>query len=53
LPITDDDPRTVREAVDSEDEKIWEKAMVKVMTTLDKNESWDLVELSNRRNTII
>jgi hypothetical protein len=45
--ITDDDPRTVREAVDSEDGKLWKKAMVEEMEALDKNEAWDLVELSN------
>jgi hypothetical protein len=52
LSITDDDPRTVREAVDSEDGKLWKKAMVEEMTTLDKNEAWDLVELSTGRNPI-
>ena len=28
LSITDDDPRTMKEAVDSEDEKLWKEAMV-------------------------
>ena len=28
LSITDDDPRTVREAVNSEDSKLWKKDMV-------------------------
>jgi hypothetical protein len=50
--ITDDDPRTVREAVDSEDGKLWKKAMVEEMEALDKNEAWDLVELSTGRNPI-
>jgi hypothetical protein len=45
LSITDDDPRTVREVVDSGDGKLWKKAMDEETTTLDKNESWDLVEL--------
>jgi hypothetical protein len=31
LSITDDDPRTVREAVNSEDSKLWKKAMVEEM----------------------
>jgi hypothetical protein len=44
LSITDDDPRTVREAVDSEDGKLWKKAMDEEMEALDKNEAWDLVE---------
>ena len=46
LSIIDDDPRIVREAVDSEDGKLWKKAMDEEMTTLDNNEAWDLVELS-------
>jgi hypothetical protein len=52
LSITDDDPRTIREAVDSEDRKIWKKAMDEEMTALDKNEDWELVELSTGRNPI-
>jgi hypothetical protein len=50
--ITDDDPRTIREAVDSKDGKLWKKAMDEEMETLDKNEAWDLVELSTGRNPI-
>ena len=50
--ITDDDPRTVREAVDSEDGNLWERAMEEEMASLDKNEAWDLVELSTGRNPI-
>jgi hypothetical protein len=45
LSITDNDPRTVREAVNSEDSKLWKKAMVEEMDALDKNEAWDIVEL--------
>jgi hypothetical protein len=52
LSITNDDPRTVREAVDSEDGNIWKKAMDEEMESLDKNEAWDLLELSTRRNPI-
>jgi hypothetical protein len=37
LSITDDDPRTVREATNSEDSKVWKKAMVEEMDALDKN----------------
>jgi hypothetical protein len=51
LSITDDDPRTIREAVDSEDSKLWKKAMVEEMVALDKNEAWDLVELSTWKKT--
>jgi hypothetical protein len=52
LYITNDDPRTDREAVDLEDGKLWKKAMDEAMVALDKNEAWDLVELSTGRNPI-
>ena len=52
LSIIDDDPRTVREVVDSEDGNIWKRAMDEEMASLDKNEAWDLVELSTGRNII-
>jgi hypothetical protein len=52
LSITDDDPRTVREAVDSEDGNLWKRAMDEEMEALDKNEAWDLVKLPTGRNTI-
>eukprot|EP00253_Pinus_taeda_P017220 PITA_17220 len=39
LSITDDDPRNVKEAVDSEDGKIWKEAMVDEMASLHKNEA--------------
>jgi hypothetical protein len=44
LSIIDDDPRTVREAVNSEDSKLWKKVMVEEMDALDKNEAWDIIE---------
>jgi hypothetical protein len=37
--------------VDSKDSKLWKKAMVEEMDALDKNEAWDLVELSNWKKT--
>jgi hypothetical protein len=52
LSIIDDDPRTVREAVNSEDSKLWKKAMVEEMDALDKNEAWDLVEFPTGRKAI-
>jgi hypothetical protein len=52
LSITDDDPKTIREAVNSEDSKLWKKAMVEEMDALDKNEAWDLVELPTGRKAI-
>jgi hypothetical protein len=53
LSITDDDPRTVREAVNSEDSKLWKKAMVEEMDALDKNEAWDIVELPAGRKLLV
>ena len=52
LLITDDDPRTVKEAVNSEDSKLWKKAMVEEMDALDKNEAWDIVELPAGRKSV-
>jgi len=40
-----DEPRSVKEAVNSEECKLWKNAMVEEMEALDKNEAWDLVEL--------
>eukprot|EP00253_Pinus_taeda_P032608 PITA_32608 len=52
LSITDDDPRTVKEAVDSEDGKLWKEAMVDEMASLHRNEAWDLVEFPAGRKPI-
>jgi len=52
LSITDDDPKTVKEVVDSEDGKLWKEAMVDEMASLHKNEAWDLVELMAGRKPI-
>jgi hypothetical protein len=52
LSITDDDPRTVREAVNSEDSKLWKKAMVEEIDALDNNEAWDIVELPTGRKPV-
>eukprot|EP00253_Pinus_taeda_P028638 PITA_28638 len=52
LSVTDDDPKTVKEVVDSEDNKLWKKAMVGEMTSLHKNEACDLVELPAGRKPI-
>jgi len=52
LSTTGDYPRTVREAVDSEDGKLQKDAMVDEMASLDKNEAWDLMELRVGRKPI-
>jgi hypothetical protein len=53
LSITDDDPKNVREAMSSEDSKLWKKPMVEEMDSLDKNEAWDIVELPAGRNMLV
>jgi hypothetical protein len=53
LSITDDDPRTVREAVNSEDSKLWKKAMVEEMDALDKNEAWDILSCQLEENLLV
>eukprot|EP00253_Pinus_taeda_P014892 PITA_14892 len=52
LSITDDDPKTMEEAVDLEDGKLWKEAMADEMASLHKNEAWDLVELLAGRKPI-
>jgi hypothetical protein len=52
LSITDDDLRTVGQAVNSDDSKLWKKAMVEEMDALDKNEAWDTVELPAGRKSV-
>ena len=44
LSITDNYPRTVREAMDSKDGKLWKKAMDEEMVALDESKAWDLVD---------
>lgn len=38
--ITNDDPRIVREAMDSQDDKLWKKSMA----ATNKNEAWDIIQ---------
>eukprot|EP00253_Pinus_taeda_P034965 PITA_34965 len=52
LSIIDDDPKTVKEVVDSEDGKLWKEAMVDEMASLHKNEAWDLLEFPAGRNPL-
>jgi hypothetical protein len=52
LSITDGDPRSVMEEVDLEDGNLWKKGMDEEMTSLDKNEAWDIVELPTGINPI-
>eukprot|EP00253_Pinus_taeda_P022563 PITA_22563 len=52
LSITNDDPRSVKEAVDSEDGKVSKEAMVDEMAYLHKNEACDLVEFLDGKKPI-
>jgi hypothetical protein len=52
LSSTDDEPKSVREAVNLIEGKLWKDAMVKEMESLHKNETWDFVELPNGRKLI-
>ena len=52
MSITDDDPRNVKEAVNSEDSDLWKKAMDEEMDSLDKNEAWNLVQLPVGRKVV-
>ena len=47
-----DEPRFVKEAVNSKEGKVWKKDTVEEMEPLDKNEAWDLVELLDGRKPI-
>ena len=42
----------MKEVVDSEDSNLWKKAMVEEIDALDKNEAWDLVQLSTGRKFV-
>jgi len=52
LVSTDEEPKSVREEIDSTEGKLCKDFMVKEMESLDKNEKWDLVKLPNRRKPI-
>ena len=52
LSAVNDEPRSVKEAVSSEECKHWKNAMVEEMEALDKNEAWDLVELLDGRKPV-
>ena len=52
MSITNDDPRSVKEAINSQDSDLWKKAMDEEMDSLDKNEAWNLVQLPARRKAV-
>jgi hypothetical protein len=52
LTATDDEPKLVREVVDSIEGRFWKASMVEEMESLHKNEMWDLVELPSGKKLI-
>ena len=52
LSVVSDEPRSVKEVVNSKECKLWKNAMVEEMEALDKNKAWDLVELPDGRKPI-
>jgi hypothetical protein len=52
LTATDNEPKSVGEAVDSTEGKIWKEAMVEELESLHNNETWDLVKLRSGKNHV-
>ena len=52
LSTINDEPRSIKEVVSSEECKLWKNAMVEEMEALEKNEAWDLVELLDGRKLV-
>ena len=52
LSSINDEPRFVKEAVNSEEGKLLKRAMVEEMEAFYKNETWDLVKFPNGRKPI-
>ena len=52
LSVTDDDPRTVMEALHSKEGKFWKKAMDEEMEALEKNKTSNLVKLPTGRKPV-
>jgi hypothetical protein len=47
LSTFDNEPKSIREAINSTEGKLWKDAMVEEMEPLHKNHTWNLVELPN------
>jgi hypothetical protein len=52
LTTTNEDPKSVKEATNTVEGRIWKDAMVEEMESLHKNKTWDLVKLPSGRNPI-
>ena len=52
LSTINDEPRFVKEVVNFEEGKLWNKSMIEEMKALDKNEAWYLVEFPYGRKHV-
>ena len=52
LTVNDDEPLCYQEAVEGSKSEKWKEAMKEKMMALDKNDTWDLVELPKDRKTV-
>jgi hypothetical protein len=52
LVISSEDPTTFQEAVNSQEKSKWTGAMAEEIESLHKNQTWDLVELPERKRKI-
>ena len=52
LSARNDEPRSVKEVGNFEDGKLWKKAMIEEMETMDKNEALDFVEFLDGRKHV-
>ena len=48
----EEDPRTVKEAIDSMEGELWKKVIEEEMESLRKNDTWDLVGFPDGRKKI-
>jgi hypothetical protein len=52
LTAIDDELKSIGEAIDSTEGKLWKDAMVEEMESMYKNETWDLVKLRSGRKHV-
>jgi hypothetical protein len=52
LIVIDDEPKSIGEAIDSAEGKLWKDTVVEEMESLYKNETWDLVKLPSGRKLV-
>lgn len=52
LMVSEDDPKTVKEALSSEDSKQWEEAIRSELSALERNKTWELCDLPKGRKAL-